>query len=655
MNKITYILVESPSKQKIFSYVASKIFEKNQYMVISTKGHIYKSKPCLVPYDVNFAINWIQCSHAKNIVKSILDKSGNNKCNVILATDPDREGELISSHIVDLLSKNKINFDSFRVCCSELNYKNIYKSINSSILHSTKFNQSIVDACLTRIKLDMIIGFNGSSILWQKLYGCASIGRVQSICLLKIKEREDEIRKFRYDIKYRIKSVVKFNLDVYSTYKVFFSQKEVCFNSKDECDDYVKKISSNRFFVKTINTKTVVVNNNINPMSTVDMLSVMSSNMFSVGESTKIAQDLYEGVDIGDEIEGLITYNRTDSNYISQQFVEIIKNYIHKTYGGNEFINKDVERSKNTNQQEAHEAIRLTRLDIDFNSLNISKRHIKFLNLVKYYTIAPFMQNGIDFIDNIVIVSDNQDIEIHLSIKSNYKHGYRKEDPNFIFKIRKDIENMLNKYIDVTFETNEYINKPPQRYSEITIIKEMRRMGIGRPSTYRSIVNTIKNRNYVYMHDNKFILSPIGYILCIFIDLYMFPIINYKFTYNMECMLDDISNNLKSHKEGLLNFINSFVDTSNAFKDESRQNIINSICDKFKSQYGSKCYTCGSTYNMYFYKSKPFLSCTNRHIVGLNEYAYNEKDMIVKMYSSKTNKVFKKTYKRNKNYNLNKK
>ena len=395
------LFVESPSKIKVYQNTLQNYDIKgNKIRIFSTKGHL--REVIIQKFDTtqnSIEIKWKEKEHVNSIIKQLKEIKFDNEKTLFIATDADREGEAIGWHLLEILKKHfKYQKTPYRVCCIELTKNKIISSIHKAIETSETICQSLINAYRARVTIDLIIGINGSCLLWDKLFGCKSLGRVQSISILKIFDLETKIRKFQPEIFYKLytKIIGNKNIQIDKIYIDNKLQKE--FNNVQEIENIKKEIENQKFKFLKINT-TYTYSNQIQPldMSSLSMVANTKLNM-KIKEMYNICQRLYDGsISYQGKTTGVITYMRTDSKYVSQEFVEQIKKYIIKNFGKEEYLEFKQIKDKNTIIQEAHEAIRPTFLTdtkqeyLDFIN-SIDRKEKKVYQYILFRTVAAFMK-----------------------------------------------------------------------------------------------------------------------------------------------------------------------------------------------------------------------------------------------------------------------
>ncbi|KAB8121936.1 MAG: DNA topoisomerase I [Candidatus Phytoplasma cynodontis] len=566
----TVIIVESPSKAK-----ALNSYFENKVLVLSSKGHIrdlsYKGKDNLgIDIDNNFCPNYQIIPRQKELLKKILKISKGKK--VLLATDPDREGEAIAWHLSEVLGlrlkdKNRITFN-------EINKNTVLEAFK----HPESIKKNLVDSQEARRILDRIIGFKLSKLIRKK--SAKSAGRVQSVALKLIVEIEEERKKFISEKYYLIKAFFdqfEVNLEIEKKKKIV---------KEEYADKIVLDIKNQNFLLSKI-IKKKIINKPPKPFITSTLQQEAFKKISMSAKTTMLhAQKLYEGVKIENKIIGLITYMRTDSYRISSSFTEKIKSFIINEYG-KEYLN--VSERKNILQnkiQDAHEAIRPTDILMTPENLKkyLNKYELSLYKIIYERTLASFMSNAIfektEFFFNVkeYIFSTESNKMIFDGFYKILKNDFKYIDLSFL-KINQ-------KYLPKKIEKIEKETNPPAYFTEASLIKKLENLKIGRPSTYAHIIEILKKRFYVYIENKKIICTKLGMSIKKTLEDFFPSIINIEYTSKIEKKLDDIYYGKISKLDFLTDFYNDFIilwDIAN--KKIQKENILTqekcSLCNDF--------------------------------------------------------------------------
>ena len=618
------VIVESPAKaQTINKYLGS------DYKVIASVGHIrdLPSKDGAVLPNDNFKMSWEMHKDKEKVVKEII---GELKLadSLILATDPDREGEAISWHLKEILNSKKTIMQKpvERVVFNEIT-KN---AVLDAMKKPREINTELVEAYLARRALDHLIGFSISPILWRKLPGSKSAGRVQSVALKLICEREIEIEKFNIEEYWSISSIFSKNNNENFSAKLFVldSKKlaKMDLKSEDDANEALDKIRKSSFNISKIETKRVK-RNPLAPFTTSTLQQEASNKLgFGASRTMRIAQKLYEGINIGSETTGLITYMRTDGVQLSSQAIDELRNEITNRHG-KDYIPQTprVYKSKAANAQEAHEAIRPTSISRDPENMSqyLDNEQLKLYELIWKRTISSQMQSA--ELDETAADISNKDMSIIFRANGSqvYFPGF------FVYRDRED-DKILPKLVeneDVDLEKadgEQHFTQPPPRFTDASLIKKMEELGIGRPSTYASILQVLINRSYVEKEKGKHIPQERGRILTAFLNNFFGQYIEYDFTADLEKKLDKVSDGKLNYKKLLEEFWDGFKPHLNKMSELERDKILdaleNELSDLFfpkedltkNGEPNKKCPTCSNgKLGLELGKYGAFIGCSN--------------------------------------------
>ncbi|MDD2181130.1 MAG: type I DNA topoisomerase [Bacilli bacterium] len=525
------VIVESPSKSKTIEKFLGK-----DYKVVSSKGHIrdlaIKGKFGLgVDTEDNFKPTYATIKGKKKVIDD-LKKEVKGADKVYLASDPDREGEAISWHLYDALGLKENEYE--RIVFNEITKG----AIEESFKKPRKINQDLVNSQETRRILDRIIGFRLSKLMQSKTEG-KSAGRVQSVALKLIVDREREIEAFNAEEYWTITANFKdFDAELFN-----YNNKAIKINNEIEANDILSKLGKT-FKIEDVDKKTKNKKSRM-PFITSTLQQEASSKLgMSAKKSMSIAQKLYEGIDLENETVGLISYMRTDSTRLSSEFIGSTFKYIEAKYGKEYLGNVKVGKSKD-NVQDAHEAIRPTSIQRDPLSVKpyLSNDEYKLYRLIYYRALASLMADAKT--NNTTVILDNNNYQFKANGQVLIFDGYLKVYGDY----EETLENILPPFED--YKTNvivsndiikeQHFTKPPARYTEARLIKEMEELGIGRPSTYTKTMDTIKTRGYVEIVEKRFVPTKIGFEITDKLQEYFSHIINVLYTANMENDLDKIA------------------------------------------------------------------------------------------------------------------
>jgi len=581
------VIVESPAKAKTIN----KYLGKN-YKVLASYGHIrdLPSKNGSVDPDNDFKMLWEIDSFSKKYLKEITE-AAKESAKIILATDPDREGEAIAWHVKEFLDEKNILKDKKveRVVFNEITKK----AVTYGIDNPRQIEPLLVNAYMARRALDYLVGFNISPILWTKLPGSKSAGRVQSVALKLITEREHEIELFNPKEFWTLK--VSFNDNNNNIVTSNISQLEgkkiekFSFKNKVDINDAAERIKKMKFNISDISSK--IINRNPSGPFTTSTLQQVSSGRLGLGASRtmQIAQKLYQGIEIEGETIGLITYMRTDGTNISGEAVSDFRNFIKNTYG-NEYLPKDplnYSGKKAKNAQEAHEAIRPTDIvrSPDKVKKYLSPEQHKVYDLIWSRALSSQMQSAQFDRNTITITSDNNETILKTSGSVIKFDGYLKiyKDPK-----KEDGETILPKMSkgSVNIESlidEQHFTQPPPRYSEASLVKKLEELGIGRPSTYASIISVITTRGYAETLNKRFHPTDRGKLITAFLEKLFSKYVDYNFTAGLENQLDEIT----SGKEGWIKVLEMFWKDFNQNVAEVKEKRTREVLDLLNDSLGS--------------------------------------------------------------------
>lgn len=585
------VIVESPSKSKTIE----KYLGKN-YKVVSSKGHIRdlstKGKYGLgIDVENDFKPDYITIKGKKSVITE-LKKDVKNSSFVYLATDPDREGEAISWHLYDCLGLNKNNYK--RVVFNEITKNAVLEAFE----HSREIDQNLVNSQETRRMLDRIIGFRLSKLMQAKTSG-TSAGRVQSVALKLVVDREREIMAFNPEEYWNVTADFDdFKADLYK-----YQNKEIELKTEKETDKVLENLSRN-FNVSSTSKKS---KNKKAPMPfTTSTLQQAASNKLNMNakKTMSVAQKLYEGIELENETVGLITYMRTDSVRLSNEFINATHNYVKDEYGEDYIGSVKVVKQKD-NVQDAHEAIRpssIKRTPLTVKPYLTSDEY-KLYRMIYYRALASLMKDAKT--DNTTIILNNNGYEFKATGQVLTFDGY--------LKVYSDYEDISNEQLPSLkenailtsdkIEKEQHFTKPPARYSEAKLIKELEELGIGRPSTYATIMDTIKTRGYVKIEEKRFIPTDIGIEITDKLQECFSHIINVKYTANMESDLDKIA-------EGNANWIKVLKDFYEEFEPSVKE-AFSKMEKKPPEETGELCPNCGNPLVIRKGRYGSFTACSN--------------------------------------------
>ncbi len=587
------VIVESPHKSKTIEKYLGKEFK-----VVSSVGHIRDLSTSGkygfgVDIDNNFKPDYKIIKGKNKLVKE-LKKDIKDADFVYLATDPDREGEAISWHLYDTLGLKEDNYK--RIVFNEITKKAVLDSFDKA----RKIDDDLVKSQETRRILDRIIGFRLSKLMQSKTGG-KSAGRVQSVALKLIVDREREIEAFIPEEYFEIEAEFNdFNakLDTYN-------HKKIEIKKESEAKEILSKLS-NAFKIESVDKKEKVKKSKF-PFTTSTMQQEASTKLgFTSKKTMMLAQKLYEGINLKNGAEGLISYMRTDSIRLSDEFVKDTYGYIKDTYGS-EYVGYVKKSNKTENVQDAHEAIRPTNINNTPEKIKeyLTNDEYKLYSLIYYRALASLMKDA--KVEATTVILDNNNYQFktngqilifdgYLKVYSKYEDSEDKILPDFAsYKSNVLVANNI--------EYTSHTTKPPARYTESKLIKEMEELGIGRPSTYAKTIDTIKERGYVTVEDKKFVPTEVGIEMTDKLQEFFKDIINVEYTKNMEDDLDKIAEGNLEWNKLLSIFYKDFEPKVEvAFKNMEK---------KAPEATGESCPNCGNPLVIKKSRYGKFIACSN--------------------------------------------
>lgn len=582
------VIVESPAKAKTINKYLGPDYE-----VLASYGHIRDLPPkdgSVLP-DQDFAMSWQLGERSDKPVKEI--KRALKKAKALyLATDPDREGEAISWHVQEMLQEEGLIEDRkvFRVTFNEITKKAVQEAFHQA----RQLDTPLVEAYLARRALDYLVGFNLSPVLWRKLPGSRSAGRVQSVALRLICERESEIEKFNAEEYWSIETRLHNPAGVPFTARLthLAGNKLDKLDIKSEADALraVERIKNKALSVQKVEKRQI--RRNPYPPFITSTLQIEASRKLriSASQTMRLAQRLYEGTDIDGETVGLITYMRTDGTTLSEDAVKQSRELIKNNYGAQYLPEAPrLYKSKAKNAQEAHEAIRPTDLSRTPEDVRryVDGDMAALYELIWKRTMASQMENAI--LDQVSAdISDGTDDVVLRATGSTITFDgfltlYKEEEEDQESAADNDDERRLpalkegdkTKLVDVTPE--QHFTQPPPRYSEATLVKKLEELGIGRPSTYASIIQVLQDRNYVKIDKRRFIPEDRGRLVTTFLVKFFNRYVDYDFTANLEEELDAIAAGDLQWKKALRVFWEQFSKAVEGTKELTITEVIDNL------------------------------------------------------------------------------
>ena len=623
------IIVESPAKCKTISKYLG-----GDYTVVSSKGHIRdlatSGKYGLgIDIENDFKPSYEIIKGKKKDVKYLKDLI-EKADHIYLATDPDREGETISWHLYDELKVPDEKYD--RIVFNEITKDVVLKALKNP----RRIDMNLVHSGEARRFLDRIIGFRLSKVMQSKTAG-KSAGRVQSVALKLIVDREREILAFIPKEYWTIEADFKDFKATLETYK----EKDIEIPNEKEADKILDSLT-NTFTIKKVEEKEK--KRSAKEVFKTSTLQQACSNKlgFAASKTMKIAQKLYEGIELDDGFHGLITYMRTDSVRLSDEFTSASFAYINSKFG-KDYVGYVKKGKKTENVQDAHEGIRPTNINYEPDKIKkyLAPDEYKLYRIIYYRALASLMADA--KFNSTTVLLDNNNYGFKATGSVLTFDGYLKVYGDYEDQedtILPDFKNYKSGIIlSDTITKTQHFTKPPARFTESSLIKELESLGIGRPSTYATIISTIKDRGYVTIEDKKFVPTEVGFETTDKLQEFFSSIVNVKYTANMEKDLDEIAEGNEDYKKMLKDFYDNFAPlVDNAFKNMEK---------KKPEETGEKCPECGSPLVIRKGKYGQFTACSNyptcKYIKKENKQT--EKEIICKCPKCEGNIIVRKTKK----------
>lgn len=596
------VVVESPAKAKTIERILGP-----DYKVMASMGHLRDLPKRTMGVDIEngFTPEYVNSTDRANVIKD-LQKAANQCCDILLATDPDREGEAISWHLSKLLDVNPE--DKVRIAFHEITPP----AIREAIKDPEPIDLDRVDAQQARRVLDRLVGYKLSPWLWRQVYRGLSAGRVQSVATRLICEREEEIRAFVPVEYWTIEAMYK--TEKKESFKAKLTQidgKDAELHHGEETDAAVKGIEGKEAEVTAV-TKSRKQRKTKPPYTTSTMQQDAVNKLnFSSKKTMMLAQNLYEGVEIpGHGHVGLITYMRTDSTRISDEMIKQVRPYISETYGEDYLPAKPNVFSKSKEAQDAHEAIRPTSLSFPPSALTgiLSRDQLRLYTLIWNRFIASQMAPQIQQSTSATLQCGIYTLKatgVHVLFDGfTIMQPSKKKDSeesDFLPPLKKGD---IVKNTKVNGE--QHFTAPPPRYTEASLIKTLEEKGIGRPSTYAPILDTIQKRRYVTKENKQFVPTEVGFKVTELLKKYFEGIINVDFTANLENWLDKIAEGKATYKKVMTDFYKVFAAELASANVEAEK-------DKKENQEVSDvtCEKCGAKMIVKMGRYGKYLACPN--------------------------------------------
>jgi len=616
------VIVESPTKTKTFSKYLDKNFE-----ILASFGHVRDLIPkvgAVVPED-NFLMNYQIIEKNQKHVDAIC-KAIKHADALYLATDPDREGEAIAWHLYEILQEKKLlkNKPVYRITSNEITKT----GIKEALTNLKEINLDLVNAQQARRALDYLVGFNLSPLLWKKVQRGLSAGRVQSPALRMIVEREQEIEKFKSQEYWSIEADLKKQNNTFLGRLIEYQGEKLqqfSITNKEQAEktqQHLLNIADGKLLVVKIN-KTQRKRNPAAPFITSTLQQEAIRKLgFTARRTMQVAQQLYEGIDIGEGAIGFITYMRTDSVHLAAEAVQEIRNVIKERYGAIAVSEETrIFKTKSKNAQEAHEAIRPTMADQIPSTIkqHLTTEQYKLYNLIWQRTIACQMKQatidqvavdlecgpGNIFRVNGSVISDLGFMQVYNESVSEDNIANKFEDDSTL-SMEKHLPNLVKgEELPIqAIRTEQHFTEPPPRYSEATLVKALEEYGIGRPSTYAAIISTLQQRKYAFLEASRFKPTDVGTVVNKFLTNYFQQYVDYDFTAKLEDQLDAIARGERNWVPVLQDFWQPFINLIKNVEGAVKRS------DVTQEQLEEVCPKCGKPLSCRLGKVGKFIGCT---------------------------------------------
>ena len=605
------VILESPGKVKAVSKYLGP-----SYNVIASNGHVIDlpAKELGVDIENDFKPTYKiidNAGQASKILKKIETVAKESE-KILIATDPDREGEAIGWHISNRISSSTNRI--VRVTFNEITKK----GIDSGLKNEGSIDKNLVDAQQARRIMDMLVGYKISPFLWKAISNGLSAGRVQSVALRIICERDNEVNNFIPEEYWTVKADFSTSKEQFSAELVKIFDKDFRIANKSEADKIISEIRKSKYSVMNIN-KTKVKKSPMAPFITSTLLQASVNRLgFSSKKTMQIAQNLYEGIELGTRgVVGLITYMRTDSTRVSNEAVDEVRDYISKKFGV-DFVTPSARKYKSKkNIQDAHEAIRPADINLEPKKLQpyLSKEQFKLYQLIWTRFVATQMKEAV--FEQTVIDIGCEKFKFRISGRKNIFKGYQQVFMDSDFGVDKEDEDSntrLPRNIDVGMmvtlsdvEPEEHFTKPPARFNEASLTKELEEQEIGRPSTYATIIDRLIYQKYIEKTEKKLISTELGNIVNNILVENFGEIFNIKFTKKMEASLDKIEYGEAAMSDILNKFYKPFEKTLEAVSKKTLE-----IKKNTELPAGGLCPKCGKGSLIFKWgKNGKFIACSN--------------------------------------------
>ncbi|MDQ7111958.1 type I DNA topoisomerase [Staphylococcus simulans] len=593
------VIVESPAKAKTIEKYLGK-----RYKVIASMGHVRDLPRSQMGVDVedDFEPKYITI-RGKGPVVQELKRHAKKAKKIFLASDPDREGEAIAWHLANILkldehAKNRVVFNEITK-----------DAVKESFKTPRSIEINLVDAQQARRIVDRLVGYNISPVLWKKVKKGLSAGRVQSVALRLVIDRENEIRNFKPEEYWKIEGKFRYKKSTFTAKFLHYKNKPYKLQKNEDVKFITDQLNGNEFEVTKV-TRKEKKRNPANPFTTSTLQQEASRKLgFKTRKTMMVAQQLYEGIDLKRQgTVGLITYMRTDSTRISADAKAETKDFITEKYG-KEYVSHRKQKGKQ-GDQDAHEAIRPTktlRTPDEMKSFLTKDQH-RLYKLIWERFVASQMAPAV--IDTVAMDVEQGDIKFRANGQAIKFKGFMT-----LYVESKDEEEEQNKRLPIIdegetviatdIEPSQHFTQPPPRYTEARLVKTLEELKIGRPSTYAPTIDTIQKRNYVKLESKRFVPTELGEIVYEQVKEYFPEIIDVEFTVNMETLLDKIAEGDENWRNVVGNFYNGFKDDVERAEKEMEKIEIKD------EPAGEDCEKCGSPMVIKMGRYGKFMACSN--------------------------------------------
>lgn len=594
------VIVESPAKAKTIEKYLGK-----RYKVIASMGHVRDLPRSQMGVDVedNYEPKYITIRGKGPVVKD-LKKYAKKAKKVFLASDPDREGEAIAWHLSKILELEESKEN--RVVFNEITKD----AVKESFKHPRGIEMNLVDAQQARRILDRLVGYNISPVLWKKVKKGLSAGRVQSVALRLVIDRENEIRNFKPEEYWSIEGEFRYKKSKFTAKFLHYKNKPYKLKTKKDVEKITSELNGDAFEITNVNKKEKT-RHPANPFTTSTLQQEAARKLnFKARKTMMLAQQLYEGIDLKRQgTVGLITYMRTDSTRISQTAKDEAKSYVEEKYGTEYTSNRKTKGKQG--DQDAHEAIRPTstlRTPDEMKAYLTRDQH-RLYKLIWERFVASQMAPAI--LDTVALDVTQNDIKFRANGQTIKFKGFMtlyveaKDDKDNDKENKLPKLNQGDKVTATQIEPVQHFTQPPPRYTEARLVKTLEELKIGRPSTYAPTIDTIQKRNYVKLESKRFVPTELGEIVYEQVKDYFPEIIDVEFTVNMETLLDKIAEGDIGWRKVIDNFYGSFkLDVARAEEEMEKVEIKDEPA-------GEDCEVCGAPMVIKMGRYGKFMACSN--------------------------------------------